>query len=176
MKKLLPTILSLSLVLMLITPSYGLATTIIPDDAIIYENEFLIDIGYEDSTIDEYYSDDMEDYILSEEVLVQPMIANVIIRYVVVNGAKVAKHLYNSIKYAPKYPAGFKAVQNGTKNHTVNNKELLDELRQIEAGTWHKVYKDGYDKNGGKISIHYFQSKSGLVYDVKVKNGWSVKK
>ncbi|MEC1156465.1 hypothetical protein [Cytobacillus horneckiae] len=31
------------------------------------------------------------------------------------------------------------------------------------------------DKNGKKVSIHYFQSKSGLVYDVKVKSGWSVK-
>jgi hypothetical protein len=51
----------------------------------------------------------------------------------------------------------------------------LEELRQIEAGTWKKVYKDGYDKDGKKISIHYFQSKSGLVYDVKVKSGWSVK-
>ncbi|MBQ4840981.1 hypothetical protein IHP27_13320 [Bacillus safensis] len=97
-----------------------------------------------------------------------------VIRTIFVNGVKASKHLYKSIKYAPKYPAGFKAVQNGTKKVTVNNKKLLSELKQIEGGAWKKVYKDGY-KDGKKVSVHYFQSKSGLVYDVKVKKGWSVK-
>lgn len=50
---------------------------------------------------------------------------------------------------------------------------MLDELRKIESGEWKKVYKDGYNSNGDKISIHYFQSKSGKVFDVKVKQGWS---
>ena len=36
-----------------------------------------------------------------------------------------------------------------------------------------KVYKDGYDAYGNEISIHYFQSESGRVFDVKVKPYWS---
>jgi len=35
------------------------------------------------------------------------------------------------------------------------------------------VYKDGFDVNGNKVSIHYFKSPSGKVFDVKVKFGWS---
>lgn len=83
------------------------------------------------------------------------------------------KHFYNSIKDAPTYPKGLTAIQNGTKKVTINNGELLKQLRQVERGTWKKVYKNGYDKNGNKISIHYFESKSGKVFNVKVKNGWS---
>jgi hypothetical protein len=83
------------------------------------------------------------------------------------------KSIYNSIKNAPRYPEGFKAIQNGTRKVTINNKQLLDELRQIESGQWNKVYKDGYDAYGNKISIHYFESQSGKVFDVDVKTGWS---
>jgi hypothetical protein len=49
----------------------------------------------------------------------------------------------------------------------------LYELRQIESGDWQKIYKDGYDMWGNEISIHYFQSRSGLVFDVEVHSGWS---
>ena len=82
------------------------------------------------------------------------------------------KYVYKSIKDSPNYPEGFIDAHQTTKNN-VNNTDLLYELRQIESGDWQKVYKDGYDNLGNKISIHYFQSKSGLVFDVKVKNGWS---
>ncbi|MGA8942864.1 MAG: hypothetical protein WB502_09150, partial [Thermoactinomyces sp.] len=40
-------------------------------------------------------------------------------------------------------------------------------------GSLYKVYKDGYDAEGKKISVHYFESSSGKVFDVKVKSGWS---
>ncbi|EPI03157.1 hypothetical protein D920_00311 [Enterococcus faecalis 13-SD-W-01] len=83
------------------------------------------------------------------------------------------KNVYNGIKDAPKYPKGFKGRQNGTKTNKVNNRKVLDELRKIESGEWKKVYKDGYDSNGKEISIHFFQSKSGKVFDVKVVSGWS---
>ncbi len=59
------------------------------------------------------------------------------------------------------------------EENKVNNTELLEELRAIEFGTWNMIYKDGVDANGNKISIHYFQSQSGQVFNVKVKNGWS---
>ncbi len=83
------------------------------------------------------------------------------------------KHFYNSIKEAPNYPQGFIASRNGTKKVTVNNKELLEQLRMYEAGEWKKVYKNGYNADGEQISIHYFESKSGKVFNVKVKEGWS---
>jgi hypothetical protein len=84
------------------------------------------------------------------------------------------KAIYNGIKDAPEYPQGFKPrTGNHTTRNNVNNKELLDELRQIERGDWKKVYKDGYDANGNRISIHFFQSPSGKVFNVKVKPGWS---
>lgn len=89
------------------------------------------------------------------------------------NNSKPIKNTYNSIKDSPNYPKGFTERQNGTTKNKVKNQELLDELRKIESGEWKKVYKDGYNSNGDKISIHYFQSKSGKVFDVKVKQGWS---
>lgn len=54
----------------------------------------------------------------------------------------------------------------------IKNKFLLEELRKIEPGEWKKVYKDGYSA-GNEISIHYFESRAGKVFDLKVKLGWS---
>ncbi|EOG7189482.1 hypothetical protein ACLH9T_004767 [Salmonella enterica] len=86
------------------------------------------------------------------------------------------RNTYNSIKNAPLYPQGFRPVQNGTVKNTINNKDILNELRMVESGKWSKVYKDGYDASGNRVSIHYFQSQSGKVFDVKVKPGWSNQK
>lgn len=82
-------------------------------------------------------------------------------------------NLYNGIKNAPKYPSGFRDIQNGKRGVNVNNFELLQELRLQESGKWKKIYRDGYDSSGKKVSIHYFESQSGKVFDVKVKSGWS---
>ncbi|MNW46865.1 hypothetical protein D3C74_241790 [compost metagenome] len=83
------------------------------------------------------------------------------------------QNVYKSIKDSPLYPQGFSGAKNGTVKNKVNNGELLEELRAVESGTWHKIYKDGVDAKGNKISIHYFQSQSGQVFNVKTKNGWS---
>ena len=83
------------------------------------------------------------------------------------------KEVFNSIKDSPNYPESFKTRINGTTSNKVNNHQLLEKLRKIESGTWNKVYKDGYDSFGNKISIHYFRSQSGKVFNVKVKQGWS---
>lgn len=83
------------------------------------------------------------------------------------------KQLFSSIKDSPNYPKTFKALQNGTSINVVKNKELLESLRKQEPGKWVKVYKDGFDAEGNKISIHYFRSESGKVFDVKTKNYWS---
>ncbi|MDQ0418837.1 hypothetical protein J2Z48_003042 [Croceifilum oryzae] len=64
-------------------------------------------------------------------------------------------------------------MQNGTTKNTVKNKGALEDLREIESGKWDKVYKDGHDADGNKVSIHYFSSQSGQVFNVKVKDGWS---
>ena len=89
------------------------------------------------------------------------------------NSSNELKDVYNSIKDSPDYPKEFEAVKNGTTKNTIKNKELLDKLREIESGKWTKVYNDGYNSSGNKISIHYFQSQSGKVFNVKVKPGWS---
>ena len=67
----------------------------------------------------------------------------------------------------------FKQAQNGLKKVNMNNGKLLDQLRGIEQGLWKKVYQNGWDAYGNKISIHYCQSKSGQVFDLWVKKGWS---
>ena len=89
------------------------------------------------------------------------------------NVAGGIKNVYNSIKDAPKYPDGFTAVQNGMKKVPINDMPLLAELKKVEQGEWKKVYKDGYDAYGNKISVHYFESRSGKVFDVEVKSYWS---
>jgi filamentous hemagglutinin len=81
--------------------------------------------------------------------------------------------LYNSIKESPNYPKGFTNRQNGKTQHSINNKALLEKLRGLEPGKWKKIYQDGFDSSGYFISIHYFQSASGKVFNVKVKQGWS---
>ncbi|EJR45786.1 hypothetical protein IIM_04972 [Bacillus cereus VD107] len=171
-------VLSFSMMLTVISPDYSAFANVENDDLnserLLTEDEFLHDIGFEDVTIDEFAGDNMLDYVDDSVETPQYYVAPIVV-WIIVGGIKVSRIVYKAIKYAPKYPAGFKAVQNGTKNVNVNNTKLLSELRQIESGTWKKVYKDGYDKNGKKISIHYFQSKSGKVFDVKVKSGWSVK-
>jgi len=98
---------------------------------------------------------------------------NVVQKANTTNGTSNIKEVFDSIKKAPKYPEGFQGVQNGTKKLNINNKQVLEELRNVEAGQWKKVYKDGYNASGKKVSIHYFESSSGKVFDVKVKMGWS---
>ncbi|MBE4748406.1 hypothetical protein G4177_09530 [Corallococcus sp. ZKHCc1 1396] len=80
--------------------------------------------------------------------------------------------VYNSVKAAPGYPSRFKSVEKGTTRNKVSNKELLEKLRKVERGTWVKVYKDGW-VGEKKVSLHYFESPSGKVFDFKVKPGWS---
>lgn len=84
------------------------------------------------------------------------------------------KHVYNGIKNAPEYPKGFIDRQNGTRKVKPNDPDVLAALREATGEkNWMKVYKDGYC-NGQKCSIHYFQSDSGKVFNVKVKqNTWS---
>ena len=83
------------------------------------------------------------------------------------------EEVHNSIKESQNYPEDFTKAQNGTKKVNVNNASLLDELRKIEPGEWKKVYQNGYS-NGKEVSIHYFQhTKTGKVFNVKVKPQWS---
>lgn len=82
------------------------------------------------------------------------------------------QQIFASIRDAPKYPKDFHAARNGTRKLPVENKLLLAKLKQVEDNEWRKVYHDGYS-DGRKISLHYFQSASGKVFDVKVKLGWS---
>jgi len=83
------------------------------------------------------------------------------------------KYLYDSIRKAPQFPEGFREKVGGTTKNVVNDKSLLAELRAVEPGKWSKVYKDGYDSRGGRMSLHYFQSESGKVFNLKPKDYWS---
>ena len=84
------------------------------------------------------------------------------------------RQTFNSIRDAPTYPSGFREIQNGIRKVNINNQEVLNKLRNVRSGAWKKVYRDGLDAQGNRISIHYFQhAKSGAVFNVKVKNGWS---
>lgn len=82
------------------------------------------------------------------------------------------QQVYTGLKNTPGYPTRFRAVQNGTTKNTVARKDLLEMLRAIEPGDWLKVYKDGWIGNQ-KVSLHYFESPSGKVFDFKIKQDWS---
>ena len=86
-------------------------------------------------------------------------------------GGEIQK-THNSIRQAPSYPANFKPVQNGTTRNVIKNTELLEQLRSIEPGQWSKVYKDGF-VGSDRVSLHYFESQSGRIFNFKVKQGWS---
>lgn len=81
--------------------------------------------------------------------------------------------LYHSIKEAPNYPQGFTNRQNGKTQHNIHNRALLEMLRNLEPGKWKKIYQDGFDVSGNRMSLHYFQSPTGQLFNVKLKAGWS---
>nr|WP_257454761.1 hypothetical protein [Archangium lipolyticum] len=82
------------------------------------------------------------------------------------------KNVYNGLKNTPGYPSNFRSIQNGTTRNSISRKDLLEKLRELEPGNWHKVYKDGWIGNK-KVSLHYFESPSGKVFDFKIKFEWS---
>ncbi|MCY1029578.1 hypothetical protein, partial [Mammaliicoccus sciuri] len=98
-------ILALSLILLLSFTSYPVFA---------YQDEDINSIGVLDENINEIEKDNLPEYVpLENNLQVEPRIGG-IVRYVIRNGMKV----YKSIKYAPKYPAGFKVAKNGTTHHT----------------------------------------------------------
>ncbi|WP_395855948.1 hypothetical protein [Cystobacter fuscus] len=82
------------------------------------------------------------------------------------------KNVYNGLKNTPGYPSNFRSIQNGTTRNPVSRKDLLEKLRETEPGNWQKVYKDGWIGNQ-KASLHYFESPSGKVFNLKIKFEWS---
>ncbi len=89
------------------------------------------------------------------------------------NQCDIINSIYKSFKGAPLYPKGFSSVKNGLKKVNIKDKNVLEMLRKFESGNWKKVYQNGYDAFGNKTSIHYFQSQSGKVFNVKTLNQWS---
>jgi hypothetical protein len=85
------------------------------------------------------------------------------------------KNVYSSLSRSPNFPRGFRSAQNGIQKVEINQRELARELRKIEPRKWYKVYRDGYI-GANKVSIHYFESATRRVFDVKVKDGWSILK
>jgi hypothetical protein len=80
------------------------------------------------------------------------------------------------------FPSGF-------RTHGASTKRVPDNTEAIEAfiwdlkeqkgvtsqlGNWRKVYQDGYDAAGNKVSQHFFQDvTTGWVTDMKTVRGWS---
>ncbi len=81
-------------------------------------------------------------------------------------------YIYDFLEDSPNYQENFYSAPNGTQCFKIKNQFLWAELQAIELGEWRKVYQDGYS-GGERISIHFFESPSGQVFDVKVKSGWS---
>ena len=81
-------------------------------------------------------------------------------------------YVYDFLEDSPDYPDDFYPTLDGTQGFKVKNQFLWAELQAIESGEWRKVYQDGYSGDE-LISVHYFESPSGRVFDVKVKSGWS---
>jgi len=79
---------------------------------------------------------------------------------------------YDSIRYHPDYPINFSKRKNGTKRVSIKNNSILAELNKM-GRDWKKVYQDGYIGHR-QVSLHYFQDKSGVIYDFKIKwDHWS---
>jgi RHS repeat-associated protein len=82
------------------------------------------------------------------------------------------KQVFEGVKNAPGYPANFVAKAGATTRNVVKDKALLEMLREHEAGEWAKVYKDGWI-GGQRASLHYFQSRTGKIFNFKIKWVWS---
>lgn len=85
-------------------------------------------------------------------------------------GGEKIEHVYPGKRQSPNWPEDFEFDH--VKKVKVNDRRLLSQLRKIERGRWMKVYENGY-VGGREASIHYFESPSGKVFDLKVKSGWS---
>lgn len=79
-------------------------------------------------------------------------------------------HIYNRRTDCPNWPDDF--IRASIEDVKIKNQALLRDLRDHEPGEWKKVYEDGYSR-GRAVSVHYFRSRSGKIFDLDVKLGWS---
>jgi hypothetical protein len=71
-------------------------------------------------------------------------------------------HVYPSIRASGSVPLDWKPVRGAALKYPVRNAVLQAYLRQLLAGKWQKVIKDGTTGE-----VHYFEHESGQVADVK---------
>ncbi|MBI1902762.1 MAG: hypothetical protein HYS13_16820 [Planctomycetia bacterium] len=71
-------------------------------------------------------------------------------------------HVYPNVYSSGSVPAGWVPTKGGGIKYPVRNAAVLAHLRQLLAGKWQKVIKDG---NTGEV--HYFEHESGQVAGVK---------
>jgi hypothetical protein len=83
------------------------------------------------------------------------------------------RHIYPGVKHHPAYPLGYQDEPGSRRTFNVNNQELLEQLRKHEPGVWQKVIRNGHDLSGNQVSLHYFESPSGQVFDFWVQPYWS---
>jgi RHS repeat-associated protein len=87
----------------------------------------------------------------------------------------LVNRVFRSLKKSPNYPRNFQPLKGNPLRENIKDKKLLNLLRTIEPSKWQKVYKNGWINNR-RVSIHYFESKSNRVFDVKTVTGWSTRK
>ncbi len=80
----------------------------------------------------------------------------------------VRNRVHPRLQDAPEYPRGFRnrPGPGSVSKNTIKLKDLKAKLQKIERGEWKKVYRDGFDDAGGQVSVRYFESPSGKVFDV----------
>lgn len=71
-------------------------------------------------------------------------------------------HLYPDVYASGSVPAGWTPRKGGALKYPVRNANVLKHLRQLLAGKWQKVIK-----NGNTGEVHYFEHSSGHVAGVK---------
>ncbi len=71
-------------------------------------------------------------------------------------------HLYPDVHASGSVPEGWTPVKGGTIKYPVRNAVVRRYLRELLAGKWQKVIKQG---NTG--AVHYFEHASGQVAGVK---------
>ena len=71
-------------------------------------------------------------------------------------------HLYPDVYASGSVPSGWVPSRGGTIKYSVRNPVVRRYLRQLLAGRWQKVMKQG---NHGEV--HYFEHASGQVAGVK---------
>ncbi|MCK6521317.1 RHS repeat-associated core domain-containing protein [Myxococcota bacterium] len=85
-------------------------------------------------------------------------------------------NFFPGIRYSMGTVLGLKSVKGGLTVQPVTNPANSEALRKQIPGAWEKVYQDGYNMAGERVSVHYYRhTDTKQVSAVKTVGGWSNK-